>query len=291
MLGFFNSIGQQSFTTPGTYTLEIPQGVFEIYAIAVGAGGGGGGANVNDSRQAGGGGALSYSNAIPVFPGETLSIGVGTGGAGGANGANGSDGLNSFVRRGVTTLVLAEGGFGGVVSTSFVCPGGRASVGTGNVKFSGGAGGQGCSNNTGDIIASGGGGAANLDRNGGLGGNGTASSFAEQITSPTDNGGYAGFTDPALKGGGGGGGVGIGTTQITTGVAVFPVSGVGGDRNSGGEKGQSTTTVNAGSGGNFGGGGGAGYRGGAGGNGGSGGVKIIWGLGRSYPITRNLDII
>jgi hypothetical protein len=93
-----------------------------IAAVAIGPGG-----NTGNSGSAqlngGGGGALSYDNAIVVTPGETLSITVG------------SVGGDSSIKRGATTLLLAKGASSQT--------GGQASSGVGAVKYSGGDGASG----------------------------------------------------------------------------------------------------------------------------------------------------
>ena len=40
LLGYFSSIGQTSFTSAGSFSWIVPQGVFKISAVCVGGGGG-----------------------------------------------------------------------------------------------------------------------------------------------------------------------------------------------------------------------------------------------------------
>jgi hypothetical protein len=55
-------IGQQAYTTPGTYSWTCPDGVFFVSVVCVGGGAGGGGYSSGNS----GGGALGYKNNISV---------------------------------------------------------------------------------------------------------------------------------------------------------------------------------------------------------------------------------
>jgi hypothetical protein len=150
------SVGQSSFTTPGTYSWIVPTGVTSISVVTVGGGGGGGGAGSNLGKGGGGGGALAYVNHISVTPGETLTVGVGTSGQPGiVPTSTASDGGNSYVKRGAISLVEAGGGKAGFdanVNAPSVA-GGAVIVGTG------GSGGAGSPGDTGGIIrgASGGG--------------------------------------------------------------------------------------------------------------------------------------
>ena len=72
------AVGQQAYTTPGTYSWTAPAGVTSVSVVCVGGGSGGDG---HDSDGAGGGGALAYANAITVIPGNSYSVIVGTAGA------------------------------------------------------------------------------------------------------------------------------------------------------------------------------------------------------------------
>lgn len=80
----------QLFDTPGTYTWTAPAGVTSVNVVAIGGGGGGGvGRGTSDgqaqSAAGGGGGGLGWKNNIPVTPGSTYTVVVGSGGAGGAH--------------------------------------------------------------------------------------------------------------------------------------------------------------------------------------------------------------
>ena len=63
-------VGQQEFTTPGTYTFTVPSGVTSVSVVCVGAGGAGG-------AYGAGGGSLAYKNNITVTPGQSHTVVVG----------------------------------------------------------------------------------------------------------------------------------------------------------------------------------------------------------------------
>ena len=72
--------GQVKFTTPGTYTWVVPEGVTKVSCVVIGAGGQGTlyvGAN---GHGGGDGGALRYKNNITVVPGQSYTVVVGSGG-------------------------------------------------------------------------------------------------------------------------------------------------------------------------------------------------------------------
>lgn len=273
--------GQIEYTTPGTYSWTVPTGVTSICIVAVGAGGNG------DRNYNGAGGALAWTNAVLVTPGETLSVRAA------------ANAQSSYVKRGATSL--CEAGFGGNGGTSG--DGGIVIVGTG-----GGSGGAGAIQAGG---ARGGGGAGGYTGNGGpnggtgdgAGGGGGAGGIKGEGQNSTYY--YAGQA-------GGGGGVGI-LGQGASGVGgAYPgggtgsLSGAGGSGGSGGGSGlQSTVTGVSGlgtapDGGAYGGGGGSGgvrirlttgaeliYPSGVGA---TGAVRIIWGTGRSFPSTNTGNV-
>jgi hypothetical protein len=269
------SIGQSSFTTPGTYSWTVPTGVFSISAVAVGGGGGGG----PGGGGSGGGGALAYVNRISVTPGETLTVGVGTSGIGATSatgiGSTASDGGNSYVKRGVLSLVESGGGKKGnnpnVDGNGFGGAGGTVIVGTG------GSGGKGANVTPGDGM--GGAGAGGYSGPGGAGGSGDGS------------GGGGGGGSTTIFPGAGGGGVGI-YGEGPSGLGGS--SSDGGFGGSGGENGENRPSqTRGGNGGKYGGGGASGDSGSdISGFGGSGAVRIIWGLGanRQFPATNTVDL-
>lgn len=170
-------IGQQAFTTAGTYTWVAPAGVTSVSVVAVGAGGN----YTYGSFRGGGGGALAYANNISVTPGNSYSVVVGNK----VDGSNG--GTSSF-----DTSVSAQGGRSG----------GNGSAGGSVLAGSGGSGGNGAA--PAGEYPGGGGGAGGYA---GTGGNGGAPG-----TSGTAGTGGAGGGGAGAGGGDkgpGGGGVGI----------------------------------------------------------------------------------
>jgi hypothetical protein len=234
--GLASPSGQQSFTTLGNTSFVVPEGVNSICAVAIGMG-------------LHGGGALSYSNDIPVTAGETLTITL----------TNTSLGFTSLLR-GATTLLRAQNGAS--YSTRAASAGGSAGNGVGDVKFSGGNSGGTTGTGTGQTGIGGGGGAAGYHSAGGSGTWGTSTSTGDSQTN-----------------GGGGGGVGLlgGASQTApTGGGGGRVGEQGGIGAYGGANG-----VYRSHGGNFGGGSGTGALNSPPVNG---AVRIIWGSGRSYPL-------
>lgn len=70
--------GEALFNVPGTFSWVAPSGVTKVSAVCVG---GGGGANGwGDGAQGGGGGGLGWKNSIPVTPGQSYTVQVGSGG-------------------------------------------------------------------------------------------------------------------------------------------------------------------------------------------------------------------
>lgn len=133
---------QAMYTYAGTYSLIVPEGCTSIAGVAIAPGGGGacGASGDTDSSPAGGGGALSYSNAIPVTPGETLTIVVPAGGWAGGTMSNGGNAADAGIKRGATWLLKAQGGRGGKWASGNGGDGGLASMGVGDVRYSGGKG-------------------------------------------------------------------------------------------------------------------------------------------------------
>lgn len=90
---------------------EVPEGVTSICAVAIGAGEVG--KRSNSDADGGAGGDLRYVNDIPVTPGETLTLGAAKGfigDAGEMDSGDSSSGYASYLKRGGTYLVYAEGG-------------------------------------------------------------------------------------------------------------------------------------------------------------------------------------
>ena len=312
LLASSSGIGQQAFTTSGTFTWVVPNGVTSCSVVCVGAGGGGS----SNSAYSGGGGALAYVNNISLTPGESMTVVVGSGGSGGSGvsaptsyGASG--GLSSFARS-ATVLVQANGGKG-YKDTSTA--GGTVGTGTGGNGGAGGyaGGGAGGYSGTGGAGATtyGGGGSAGSGGGGGGGASENESSNTlEQTYSPINTGPYGStyrylYVDPGAGAGGGVEILGSGSNG-TAGVNATLIGGGGGGGSSG-SNGGSSSIDGTGSGGAYGGGGGGGYNNvyiyyddtsnevGAdvnsriGGTGGSGAVRIIFpasgAITREFPST------
>jgi len=252
-------IGQQEWTTPGTYTWVAPaSGIGTVSIVAVGGGSGSGNYGYG---KAGAGGGLAYKNNRAVTAGSSYTVVVGGGGASrsGFGGNYGGDGGTSSFQLSGTKLCSATHGRGG--SDPY---GGYVEVGDG-----GGTGGLGKDTNNA-------GGAGGYAGTGGQYGN---------AASTGSGGGGSGVAPDDFTCGSGGGGVGI-YGQTTDGTAGSGNSGGGGG--SGGAAGGTRAETTCGNGGLYGGGGGVpGGLGGSGGSGGSGAVRIIYpGATRYFPATQ-----
>ncbi len=100
-------------TSPPTFSLVVPQDVYEMDVFGC-SGGGGGGAGSNP-RGGGGGGGPVLTGKVTTTPGETLTIAIGVGGLGGqTTNASGAIGTASTVLRSATKLFhIPGGGYGG----------------------------------------------------------------------------------------------------------------------------------------------------------------------------------
>jgi hypothetical protein len=272
----FVPYGEAVYTTAGTYSFVVPAGITKINAVAVG---GAGSVRGRAAATGGGGGALSYSNDVPVTPGESLTVVVGIG----STVASVNGGSSSISRSGTNLLLAAGSPF---INTA-VGSGepGLAINGVGAVRYNGGGG---ALYLTGKPAGwrGGAGGAAGYSGDGGKGG--------YNIT-----GGGGAQPGAGIGGGGGGGGIGFGTI----GAAGFGRAGGGVGINGQGANGAAGVVITSGNGAGTNGGGGSGgttsinlnggiYGGGAGFDadsnvdvefGGGGAVRIIWGSGKSYP--------
>lgn len=282
--------GQTAYTTAGTYSWTAPAGVYNVSAVVVGGGAGGRPSN----RHGGGGGGLAWVNNIVVYPGQSYTVVVGSGGAsysaGGSSyfigtdvvwgeGGQIPDGSQYSFTIGGFNYVIENGARGGsfFAANTYGTSGGGAGGGSGSVMLVG---------NFWTNAASGGGGAGGYSGTGGGGGGGsTQQSAGSAATGSGGGGGGGGVTQPGW-GGGGGGGVGIFGRGS---------DGAGGGQNAGGPGGSGGTTggnpsgSTPGAGGIYGGGGGGAGSTGAGGLGGGGAVRLIWGPGRSFPDTNTTD--
>ena len=250
-------VGQQAYTTAGTYSWTAPAGVTSVCVVCVGGGSSGAFGN------GGGGGALAYGNNISVTPGQSYTVVAGAG--------NVNPGGQSYF--GSAALLYANGGNG----NSGGAGGGTARNGGGN---GGNSGGQSCG-------PGGGGGGGGYAGNGGNGGDGTC---------PPGTVGDWNWGGPSSGGSGGAGGGGAGSSSVNSvsGEASYSGGyggGVGilgqGTSGAGIPDAFYQANGNPGSGGS-----GASYGGGSGGTGdngynpgGGGAVRIIWGPGRAFPST------
>ena len=261
------------FTSTGTTTWTVPQGVTSVSVLAVAGGGGGGGGNTASTvgnGGGGGGGGVVYNSSYSVTPGQIITVAVGAGGsAGGAGGGDGTNGVSSAFG----TMVANGGGFGGTYNATSVSGG------------SGGSGGGG--QNNGGTTA---GGSATQGNSGGGTGYGNVGGASSAVTSWGSGGGGGAGAVGAVGTGAGGGAGGIGKLASTF-DARFPAKYYGGGGgggaysagggaggaggNGGGGAGAASGTGTAGSANTGGGGGGGGNSGGQASAGGVGGSGIV----------------
>jgi hypothetical protein len=271
--------GQQAFTTPGTYTWTAPAGVTRVSVVAVGGGGGGLASDSNGStyvgRGGGAGGGLGWKNNIPVVPGQSYTVVVGSGGASqtfvsSTISTQSPSGTSSYFIDLTTVAGLGGEGSKAQSSDGFAAHGG---------SFVGDGGGNGGNQGQRAILDRGAAGGAGGYT--GAGGMGSAFGFA--------------VSDPTPAGGGGGGSASpsnaVGAPSISAGgVGILGqgASGAGGATSSNGSGGSGGSNGQGANGGNYGGG-----SGGLNSNdlGGSGAVRIIWGTGRAFPATDTADIV
>jgi len=205
-------VGQQEYTAAGTYSWICPTGVHHVSVVAVGAGGASSGYNAfsgsYEEGNGGGGGGLGYNNYIPVIPGQSYNVVVGTAGqvqtlpssAGGSK--TNSSGDSYFIN---TSTVK-----GGAGENALPGPGGNGSGGT--YSAFGDGGGNGGNGGSGDATygPGGGGGAAGYTGNGGSGGGGSTTSNAVGGSGGGAGGGAHGYINSTnFTNAAGGGGVGL----------------------------------------------------------------------------------
>lgn len=272
--------GQQLWNNPGTYTWVCPAGVNFVNAVCIGAGGGPMRYLASYDAEGGGcGGGLGWKNNIPVVPGNSYTVVVGSGGilySGTVAATRGGKGGNSYFID--TATVCGFGGDGGNYATAGL---GGSYVGDGGGR--GGVGGLATVNS--NYNHGGGGGAGGYT---GAGGDGA-----------TMNAGTAVSGSAGVGGAGGGGGNSLGYSTAAgagAGVGVYGsgTSGAGGPgsttasgtRGSGGSSGVGGTVSP--SGGLYGGGGAAGST--LDGPGAGGAVRLIWGPNRAFPSTNTADL-
>ena len=214
-----------SFTSTGSNTFSVPTGLTAVEVLVVGGGGAGGSASGYEAGGGGGAGGVLYSASVPVSPGGTVPVTVGTGGNSITNSPSttsnpGMQGSNSTFG----PLTAIGGGFGGGQYWSST-PGGSGGGQAGNSaqwpSGSGGTPGQGNSGAAGSInggASAGGGGGGNTGNGspasgttGGPGGNGGAYSITGSSVTYGGGGGGAGSRNGGGGGSGGPGGGGAGT--------------------------------------------------------------------------------
>jgi hypothetical protein len=241
-----------SYITAGTKSFVVPADVTSVTVDAWGAGGGGGAGSGGASGKGGGGGGGGQAIAtITVYPGETLTVGVGTGGAKAVNNegsgiSGGNGGGQSYIKRSSTYLIQAPGGGGGGAMVGLTNSGGQGGGG-GSQNTTAATSGTGNATNGGVGATSGGGGAAGgPGAGGGVGGSaGTANAGGGGAPNAAANCATSG--NPGTTGTGGGGKAGIDTGACGDG------GGGGGGAFGGGGGGSNTTTTDGA------GGGGGGY--------------------------------
>ncbi len=248
-------VGQQAFTTAGTYTWVAPASVTKVSVLTVGSGAQSAGNRACLGMSGGGGGGLAYGNNLSVTPGCSYAIRV----------PGLCDSSNKFASFNSTTVRATSGG---LIDNSSGRAGGTFVYGTSGASGgTGGTGGACCP------YGGGGGGAAGYSGTGGNGGGGSGSQGGIPGTSGSGGGGGGGANY------GGGGGVGL-LGEGSSGAGGSSSTGRGGKAGSGGTDGSNSQT-----GGVYGGGGG-----GNGASGGGGAVRIIWpGCSRTFPSTGTAD--
>lgn len=256
-------VGQEAYTTAGSYSWVAPAGVTSVSVVAVGGGGSGAlrflcGGQYQICGAGGAGGGLGYKNNYTVIPGNSYSLQVG-----------GVATDSYFVSTGVV-----KGGGGGNAGAGYTAGTGGTYTGDG-----GGNGGNGCTD--------GAGGAGGYAGNGGRGG-GNGNGLSGSGGGAGGGGGGGGYS------GAGGGGVGLlgqgsNGTGGGGGVAPFNTGGGAGSGGTAGSNSSGSTNAPGSNGGAYGGGGGgasASYTGSTLGLGAAGAVRIIWpGSTRSFPST------
>ena len=286
--GLTTAVGQQKWTSSGSHSWTCPDNVYDVSVVCVGGGGG----STRDEQGAGGGAGLGWANAIPVQPGQSYTVVVGSKGAPASPGNYASNGGNSYF---IDTNTIWGGGGGGTGrdrngSASRPGYGGQGGTwgGSGGSAQGGGNGGDGGDGNRSSLSdtgsSCGGGGAAGYTGNGGYGGHHTSSwGTGGNGSGGGASGGYAGSSESY---GGGGGGVGL-NGQGSNGNVSSSGGGYGrggsGGSNGGGNTGNDPDVP----GGDHGGGGGSNDSYGS--YGGVGGVRIIWGPDRAFPSTNTAD--
>lgn len=224
-------IPDEEFTTVGTHSFTVPEGVTSIDYVVIAGGGGAGGSN-NSIRASGGGGAGGVLIGTMPISSTSYEVIVGDGGIGGTGQVNGQNGSNSSLG----DIIAIGGGGGGWADNGGGRDGNDGGSGGGAGAQSGIAGisilGQGNDggNTTGAGLGrggAGGGGATSAGQDGmsNLGGNGGA---GIEINGQWYAGGGGGGQSGGGLGGSGVGGKGDGSNAVAnTGSGGGGINGVG----------------------------------------------------------------
>jgi hypothetical protein len=283
--------GEASYTSYGSHSFVVPEGVYDVHVVAIGGGAGG-----RDSwaNPAGAGGGLGYKNNVVVSPGEAITVQVGQGAMSYDESGSAPFGAQSRSQGGTSYFkdVGTVAGYGGVQQDVGGAAGPNSNGnGGGYVGDGGGAGGNATS-------YQGGGGAGGYGKRGGNQNENNWDGLSDDYGGAGGGGYYS-----STYGGGAGGGTGLNGAGPINGSQPFynPFSGYnssngsgsGGSGRAGGTngmygenpfsgQGESSNNIQGGYYGGGGGGPGSSWPSAAG-RGGKGGVRIIWGPNRSFP--------
>jgi hypothetical protein len=246
-----SSIVTRSFTTVGSDTWTVPDGVTSVEYIVVG-GGGGGGAGSGTGAGSGAGGGSVKTGTLSVTPGEVCTITVGTGGLGGTTPGGGeTDGLSGSESIFKTITALGGGlGFKSRSTNETEAYGRGGAAQSGDTPTTGGSGGN---------VRDGGG---NPDQGAGGGGGGAGGDGVTSTSNGSDNN----------RGGAGGAGV---SSSLEGSLKTYGVGGKGADEGASAFIGTLPGANGAVNTGNGGGGGASHYLGGNAAPGGNGGSGIV----------------
>ena len=235
---FIADPGQQTYTSPGSYSWTCPEGVFSVSVVCVGTGGI---SQPGAGAGGGGGGGLGYKNNISVTAGQSYTVVVGARGTstygygntatvsgdtyfintstvkGGGGGARTFANASADLGGGYTGDGGGNGGNGGL------SPGSNAGGGGGGAGGYSGDGGDGGSNSAGSAGSGGGGGGGGSNgggnqRSGGGGGVGILGSGSNGTAGPKVN-------SSSANGGGGSGGVACSRRAAEYGAKVALIEG------------------------------------------------------------------
>ena len=203
-------VGQQDYTSAGTYSWICPAGVHHVSVVAVGAGGASSGYNAfsgsYEEGNGGGGAGLGYNNYVPVTAGQSYSVVVGA--AGQVQTLPSSAGGSKINSSGDSYFINTSTVKGGAGENALPGSGGNGSGGS----YTGDGGANGGSGGSGDATygPGGGGGAAGYTGNGGSGGGGSTTSNATGGQGGGAGGGAHGYINSTnFTNAAGGGGVGL----------------------------------------------------------------------------------